>query len=94
MCSQAHRRGSDHYFHKGGLAFEKTQRRWRIMCRDGTQTTFARAVMEAKMKRPLTSREIVHHDNEDSTDDREENLRIVTRRQHLEIHRQRRTAIR
>lgn len=87
MCSQVHRRGHGHYLHKGGLAFDKRQGRWRIMCRDGSQTTFARAVMEAKLRRPLTADELVHHVDGDPANDEDENLLIVTRAEHVVIHR-------
>lgn len=88
LCSQSHRRGRDHYLHRGGLAFDVSEGRWRIMCRDGTQVRFARAVMEAKIKRPLTRSELVHHRDEDTTNDDEDNLQIVTRAEHIEIHRE------
>lgn len=61
--------------------------RWIIVCRDGTLLAYARGVMAAHIGRLLRSDEIVHHENEDNTDDRIENLRIVTRAEHIEIHR-------
>ena len=45
-----------------------------------------RAVMEAMLGRPLTSREIVHHINQDKTDNRFENLQVMTRAEHGALH--------
>lgn len=58
-----------------------------IHCRDGSLTYYARAVVAAEIGRLLRSDEIVHHLNGDSTDDRPENLEVVTRAEHMEIHR-------
>lgn len=87
LCSQTHRSGANHYAYRGGLAFDKRQRRWRIMCRDGSQQMFARAVLEGALKRPLLSSEVAHHINDDPEDDRPENLRLTTRREHPTLHR-------
>ncbi len=45
-----------------------------------------RQVMEAHIGRRLDSLEIVHHINEDKLDNRIENLQIVTRAEHIQIH--------
>jgi hypothetical protein len=47
---------------------------------------FARCVMEAHIRRPLAADEEVHHINEDKTDDRIENLRLVAGAEHRAIH--------
>lgn len=56
------------------------------MCRDGTQMWYSRAVMEAELKRPLLPSELVHHRNEDPSDDRPGNLRLTTRVEHPTLH--------
>lgn len=70
----------------GGLHFNVSMGRWQIFCRDGSTILFARAVMEAELKRPLGRLELVHHRNGDSTDDRPENLQVVTHSEHAQIH--------
>ncbi len=47
-----------------------------------------RLVLEAHLGRTLNKDEIVHHLNGDKTDNRVENLQIVTRSEHIRIHRQ------
>lgn len=71
----------------GGLCFAKDLGRWLICCRDGSSVYYARALMEAHLRRPLTSAELVHHLNGDPTDDRIENLQVVSRAEHIQIHR-------
>jgi hypothetical protein len=84
-CSSAAKAGERHPNYKGGLCFSGG--RWRVWCRDGTVVLYSRAVMAAKIGRLLRPDEIVHHENEDPSDDGEENLRIVTYAEHLELHR-------
>ena len=46
----------------------------------------SRLVMEKYLGRYLKPEELIHHINEDRTDDRIENLQIVTRSEHRKIH--------
>jgi hypothetical protein len=81
------RRGTDNNRYNGGLSFDKEARRWKIMCRDGTQLWYYRGLMAAHVGRLLRPDELVHHLNEDPSDDRIENLEIVTRAEHINMHR-------
>lgn len=69
-------KGAEHNRYNGGLTYNKIRNRWYVVCRDYTQVPFARVVMEARLKRELRSEEIVHHKDEDSTNDDPTNLEI------------------
>lgn len=60
--------------------------RCRIRCRDGTFVYFYRAVVEAELGRHLRPDEIVHHINGDHTDDRLENLMVMSQADHAALH--------
>jgi hypothetical protein len=83
--------GQDHPRYNSGLC-KGPDGRWRVMCRDGTQTYYYRAVVEADVGRHLRSDEIVHHINGDPSDDRRENLQVVTRAEHVQLHHAERAA--
>lgn len=72
--------------YNGGLCFSKRLGRWVICCRDGTLMYFYRGVMAAHLGRLLRPDELVHHVNGDPTDDRVENLEIITRARHARLH--------
>lgn len=46
----------------------------------------ARYIMEQKLGRHLLTNEEVHHKNHDKTDDREENLEVLSKSEHAKIH--------
>lgn len=68
----------------GGLYLN--QGRWQIVCRDGTKMLYSRAVVAARIGRLLRSEELVHHRNEDTTDDRDENLELTNASEHVAHH--------
>lgn len=80
-----------HHKRKGGVYIDKKRGRGsgraKIVCRDGSTTYFYRAVMEAELRRPLRFDEQVHHKNGDHTDDRPENLEVLTPLEHKARHR-------
>jgi hypothetical protein len=78
--------GKDHPLYKGGLSYFERDKRWIIVGRDKKKFPFARALMECELKRELKQNEIVHHINHDSSDDRIDNLQILTRSEHLLLH--------
>jgi hypothetical protein len=69
---------------KGGLSFKDG--RWQVHLRSGARQFYSRCLMEGHLGRHLTSDEVVHHMNEDKTDDRIENLEVVTPSRHTQIH--------
>lgn len=54
--------------------------------RGGPYTKRCYLVMEAHLGRLLKADEEVHHKNEDKTDDRIENLQVLTKREHMRLH--------
>lgn len=70
----------------GGVMFDVTAGRWIILCRDGTKLWYYRGVMAAQIGRLLRPEELVHHLNGDSTDDRPENLVVMSRAEHHSLH--------
>lgn len=75
VCNH-HQRGAHNNRYNYGLSYNASKKRWRIYCRDGTVTFYSRAVMEAHLGRKLSPKEVVHHINGDTTDDRLENLQL------------------
>lgn len=80
--------------YNGGLSFNTVLGRWVIVCRDGSQVYFARAVMQAHLGRALADNEHVHHINRDKTDDGIENLQVVSNEEHAHMHTEDRNAAR
>jgi hypothetical protein len=80
-------RGAANVRFNGGLHHRRSDGRWVINCRDGSLMLYYRGVVAAHIGRLLEPTEIVHHINGDPGDDRIENLEIVTRAAHIEMHR-------
>lgn len=85
-CAYGARGGVAAPMYNGGLSFDRSSGRWKIMCRDGTQMWYYRGVMAAHVGRLLEADELVHHLNENPSDDRIENLELTTRHEHPTIH--------
>lgn len=60
----------------------------------GKHVLYYRALMEAHLGRKLGRDEVVHHINEDPSDDRIENLQVMTNAEHTALHRAALTAAR
>ena len=86
MSNPPVRYGRDNNRYNGGLC-QRPDGRWLIHCRDHSLLLFYRGVMAAHIGRLLDPSEIIHHVNGDVTDDRIENLQIVTRAEHMNMHR-------
>ncbi len=60
--------------------------RYRKMRVNGKEVKVHRYVMEQILGRPLGELEFVHHINENRYDNRPENLRLVTPKEHIAVH--------
>jgi hypothetical protein len=60
--------------------------RWWLTTRSGAPMTFARALMECHLGRHLEAHEVVNHVNGDKTDDRVENLQVLSKSAHATLH--------
>lgn len=76
-------RGEDHPFWKGGRWIAQGYVYIRV---DGTPVLEHRHLMEMHLGRRLDDHEVVHHINHDKTDNRLENLQVMTRAEHLIEH--------
>lgn len=76
--------GPSHPNYKGGWV----QGDYKWVCIEGRQMAEHRHVLETFLGRELEANEIVHHINGDKQDNRVENLEIVSRSEHIEMHRE------
>lgn len=82
------RRGEKSPTWKGGKT--RSRKGYVVLRNDGDVIFEHRAIMEAHIGRKLTDDEVVHHINGDKTDNRLENLQLMTRGEHSKMHNKRR----
>ncbi len=82
------RRGEKSPTWKGGKT--RSRKGYVVLRNDGDVIFEHRAIMEAHIGRKLTDDEVVHHINGDKTDNRLENLQLMTRGEHSTMHNKRR----
>jgi hypothetical protein len=79
--------GRENNRYNGGLCV-RDDGRCVIYCRDRSLLYYYRGLMAAHLGRLLRPDEIVHHVNGDPSDDRLENMQILTRAEHMDLHRE------
>ncbi len=86
-CYQGHRAGEHNPHWRGGRVDSNGYKYLREK-RHPASGYFAehRKVAEQKVGRPLRPDEVVHHVNHDKTDNRPENLEVLTRSEHVKLH--------
>lgn len=82
------RRGEKSPTWKGGKT--RSRKGYVVLRNDGDVIFEHRAVMEEHIGRKLAEDEVVHHINGDKTDNRLENLQLMTRGEHSTMHNKRR----
>jgi uncharacterized Zn finger protein (UPF0148 family) len=79
------KRREKHHNWKGGVMIDSSGRIF-IRQMQGGYKAQARIIIEKKLKRVLKSNELVHHINGDPSDDRIDNLIVLTRSKHISTH--------
>lgn len=76
-------RGSKHPRYRGGWI----QAGYKFVRDKNREISLQRKIMQEHLGRELTANEVVHHINRNKQDNRLENLQVLTRAEHIEIHR-------
>lgn len=78
--------GKKHWKYTGGYVNTDG---YRMICFEGKkEIPEHKFIMENHLGRKLSSNEVVHHINQDKTDNRIENLQLMTRAEHMNHHRE------
>lgn len=86
--NKSERRGELSPTWKGGKT--RSSKGYVVIRNDGSPMFEHRAIMEAHIGRKLSDNEVVHHINGDKTDNRLENLELMTAGEHSALHNRRR----
>jgi len=83
-----HLKGSNNNHYKNGWNYKKTENRWYITCRDGTRMRWSHIIYQNYYLNGSSIPDgfLVHHKNENKSDDSPENLKLVTPGDHCRIH--------
>lgn len=85
LCFRKFNRGKNHKRWNGGFKYDNGYRYLNIS--PANYKMEHRVIIEKKIGRKLNSNEIVHHVNEDKLDNRIENLMLMSRSEHMRLHR-------
>ena len=83
-CYHKNNRRENNSSWKGGLVLQQGYVMLKLP--SGVYKKRARIIMEEFLNRKLFSHDIVHHINGDKADDRIENLQLMTRKEHINLH--------
>lgn len=92
-CKAIALRGANAPTWKGGTTRDGKDGYRLVNVGPNTQRLEHRVIMERHLGRALTRDEVVHHINEDKGDNRIENLAVMTRSEHMRMHRRQRRGV-